>query len=758
LTDDTRTSWVVVALAIATMSGACNAGGGAGSSVERSGGGGSVVPVAGPGSPPLFPGGSGSDFGAAAGSGSPQPPLTDLRISPSEPTVTLVQGEPAPTVQFELHRENERVALPRWVVQDADIGTIDDAGVFTPRGDVGGATLVYGYVGDRFVSTQVAVILVAEQNGGVDSGTANSPGGYDGVGGEGPGGPVDAALRAVLDSMPVADASLDVLYPYDGTVFPLGLLSPLLMWAGSQSGDADAVRVRLHGKYYDYDGYFGRPPALTAGQPFIRHPIPQDVWRAATRSSRGGELNVEVTLAIAGQARGPMKRRFTIATGALQGTVYYQSYGTALDAPDLDGVGGPFGAATLAIRPGEAAPRLVAGQNDCRVCHSVSSQGQRLTTQVERDVTSSYDLFNGSAETSYGPQRSRILAWIGLSPDGSLGLGNARPLGIDDLDETRLYDMTTGDPVPAPGLNEFVRGASFPAFSHSGRQVAFNFESGPGNATIGAGNGLALVTMRFDAATRAFSEPRVAYQGGLPPGWPSFSPDENSLVFQLEVARGEHGYFESRSGGQGELWWANLLTGASHPLRRLNGDGYLPTSPATEHLADERLNFEPTVSPIATGGYAWVVFMSRRLYGNLATTPPSQSDPRRYDHTQIITTKKLWVAAIDLNLPDAEGRSTAVSDPSHPAFYLPAQELYAGNSRGFWVQDPCKPDGASCDSGVECCTGICQADLETGEPTCGAKAPGCVEELNRCQRPEDCCDATLQCINSICTHPAPILR
>ena len=37
------------------------------------------------------------------------------------------------------------------------------------------------------------------------------------------------------------------------------------------------------------------------------------------------------------------------------------------------------------------------------------------------------------------------------------------------------------------------------------------------------------------------------------------------------------------------------------------------------------------------------------------------------------TTKKLWVAAIDLNAP-------AGSDPSHPAFYLPAQELLAGNA------------------------------------------------------------------------------
>ena len=62
---------------------------------------------------------------------------------------------------------------------------------------------------------------------------------------------------------------------------------------------------------------------------------------------------------------------------------------------------------------------------------------------------------------------------------------------------------------------------------------------------------------------------------------------------------------------------------------------------------------------------------------------------------------KLWVAAIDLNAP-------AGTDPSHPAFYLPAQELLAGNSRGYWVVDPCHVDLTSCETGDECCGGFCR--------------------------------------------------
>ena len=105
---------------------------------------------------------------------------------------------------------------------------------------------------------------------------------------------------------------------------------------------------------------------------------------------------------------------------------------------------------------------------------------------------------------------------------------------------------------------------------------------------------------------------------------------------------------------------------------------YLPTGP-TNHGNDTVLNYEPTVNPIASGGYIWVIFTSRRLYGNVATTDPWQSDPRNYDVTKVAntTTKKLWVAAIDF-----ERKARHRLQPL-PAFYLPAQELLAGNMRGF---------------------------------------------------------------------------
>ncbi len=136
------------------------------------------------------------------------------------------------------------------------------------------------------------------------------------------------------------------------------------------------------------------------------------------------------------------------------------------------------------------------------------------------------------------------------------------------------------------------------------------------------------------------------------------------------------------------------------------------------------MNFEPTVNPVPSGGYAWVVFTSRRLYGNVATVPPYFSDPRFHDISKTPTTKKLWVAAIDLNAPPG-------TDPSHPAFYLPAQELLAGNSRGFWVVDPCKKDGNGCETGDECCGGFCRPGGDGGALVCSTAKPSCANCLGK---------------------------
>ena len=170
-------------------------------------------------------------------------------------------------------------------------------------------------------------------------------------------------------------------------------------------------------------------------------------------------------------------------------------------------------------------------------------------------------------------------------------------------------------------------------------------------------------------------------------------------------------------------------------------------NPATD---DMTLNYEPTVNPVPSGGYAWVVFTSRRLYGNVATINPYWSDPRNEDLSSTPTTKKLWVAAIDLN-------ATPGTDPSHPAFYLPAQELLAGNARGFWVVDPCQQDGTSCVTGDECCGGYCRAARGRRRAHVHATQPACSQEYEKCTTTADCCGANvgIQCIDGFCSQGSP---
>ena len=230
-----------------------------------------------------------------------------------------------------------------------------------------------------------------------------------------------------------------------------------------------------------------------------------------------------------------------------------------------------------------------------------------------------------------------------------------------------------------------------------------------------------LGVMTFDKTTKQFGPLTTLHTPAVARTalFPSFLPTNDGVVFERETRYNGHDYGGTRSDARRRAAEPGARTSARtpssggstsrrstpkrparQPERQERRRSYLPTGP-NAHDDDTTLNYEPTVNPVPSGGYAWVVFTSRRLYGNVATINPFYSDPRFHDLTSTPTPKKLWVAAIDLNAP-------AGTDPSHPAFYLPAQELLAGNSRGYWVVDPCKSDGNSCETGDECCGGFCR--------------------------------------------------
>jgi len=208
-----------------------------------------------------------------------------------------------------------------------------------------------------------------------------------------------------------------------------------------------------------------------------------------------------------------------------------------------------------------------------------------------------------------------------------------------------------------------------------------------------------------------------------------------------------------------------VATKKSSKLFNLNGGTssggtYLPSHAAALLPAgDDQLNYEPTINPQVTGGYAWVVFTSRRMYGNIATINPYWSDPRFEDLSAQPTTKKLWVAAINPN-------ATPGTDPSYPAFYLPGQELLAGNSRGYWVLNQCEAAGPPtaanlCTSNLDCCATTppaapvaCTLDAPpaTTAHCSSSAASSCAANGAACSTSSQCCGFPASvCAQNVCT-------
>jgi hypothetical protein len=719
-------------------------------------------------------------------------------------TITVPAGSKAPTVKYTATLEGQPAKVT-WSVDRGDLGTIAagpaSTGVFAPTGTTGGLVNVLALLGGQTVQRQVFIKLTAPLQNGANSATEGSQiatmssqlttgGGVGGVGGEGLGPPVTSFPTTTMSA---ASQALTFLYPYNNTVWPRGMLAPLLMWSWTP-GDADAIKIELKttSGSFSWTGQFGRPALAT---PYIRSPIPQDVWAMATNTAGGpttgttpDQLVVSLTVAKSGVAYGPISETWTVAPGLMAGTVYYESYGThtvmnSLDQAWPNGTGGQYGAAILAIKAGSTAPAVVAGTasplnsgTGCRVCHEVSADGSTLVVQHGEDLyfpTSSYDLKNANAETPLTGYNSTF-GWAGIYIDGSMALTNEAQLaaGQQSVSQNFAFPPTSMTPLAVNGLpSGFQAGA--PAFSPDGTHVSFELLAGTLGTITGSVTGQSnLVSLDFDKATLTFSNPKLlatmpgggnAGGGGQNAGLPAFFPTNDAVVFhnQLSNPPALHRYNTWR-GATAQVWWSDLATGTATPLATLNGfdnatkASYLPSS--VTHPDDTVVNYEPTAAPLVSGGYAWVVFTSRRLYGNLATNDPTVSDPRLYDandYTQI-TCKKIWVAAVDVgsiqNGKFVEGNAPG-TDPSHPAFYLPAQELMAGNMRGFWALDPCLADGTTCMTGDQCCGGYCEPTGDAGTLTCGQVKTTCSGLQDKCSTATDCCNAGAICVNGFCALP-----
>ncbi|MFO0618317.1 MAG: hypothetical protein U0414_37330 [Polyangiaceae bacterium] len=611
----------------------------------------------------------GNCTGFCGAGGNANAPLT---LVPPSATIDVVDGVASP-VDFAAMAGGVEVN-PTWQVDLSSIATVDGQGVVAATGTAGGEVVLTAKLNNQTATATVTVHIKKTINpGGV------TPGQQD-------------ALRNAATQ----DASVVWAYPYDKTVFPKGLLPPEMMW--NNSGVGDLYRVHLTNAFVDFEFF-------TTADPPSRFLMPDTDWTQITESGPGGKLTLEVSRLILGQSTATkvINHEWTIANGSMKGTIYYWS----------NNVG-----QVLRIKPGATAPEnflTAAGVTNgtpgqCTTCHAVSANGSTLILGGDQPTSTFNLLTNTSAfNVSSVGKATRNWAMPAISPDGNVLIENNEqgipgpPGGSDGM-----WDTHTGQHITGTGLDGVF--LDMPAFAPDGKKIAFVDHGTKG-----------LCVYDYDAATKQVSNKVDLVPNGGVPGvviaFPSVSPDHESVVYH-------RGPLDTRN-GNADLFLARVsFPGLQIPLANLNGTGY----PFAAGSRDLSWNYEPTFAPVNSGGYAWVVFTSRRTYGNRLTGGAN-------------AVKQLWVAAIDQNV--------GTTDPSHPAFRMPGQDDNL-NMRGFWALDPCKQAGDSCATGSECCNKNCDMGV------CKDPNPnGCSDNGNSCVTAADCCDVQAECINNVCSAAPP---
>ena len=507
---------------------------------------------------------------------------------------------------------------------------------------------------------------------------------------------VPPEVKDAFDDAVLPDPALDLLYPYDRTVFPRGLAGPTMMWNGG--GAADIYRVHVESSTFDFTGYASAPPPSRYALPLV----PSDVWLQLTDSVIG-DVSIELQRWDGTNAYLPETRTWTISTANLRGSIYYWEVNNG-DVVRLD--------------PGAAAPTtfLEKQEGQCVACHSVSRDGSTIVASHEGGY-SPWSLFDaGSGEALYTTDDAS--GFQAISPEGDYVVWrqwsdasfapSAMVLSLADSNAPlALLEPPGGTPV-------------HPAWSPDGHTIAFGLRT-DGNGLDFTSSTLWLASVDVD--TPQFGDLRqIAANDATRPAiiYPTFSPDSQWLAFNRAT--------QSRTrGAAGELWMID--TGGTTELLLQNANGVAMIPDAQQHAS-----YEPTFSPVSAGGYFWLVFVSERTYGNLIV-----------DEEPTTRRKQLWVTAIDASPQPGQ-------DPSHPAFWLPGQDPADHNMRGSWALSPCKGLGAPCEAGYECCEGFCIWDEDAGENVCGVPQ-GCAQLDDACDTAADCCDDAAVCIGGFCTEP-----
>lgn len=684
-------------------------------------------------------GGTGGDATADTGTGNDGGMLlgdsglgtaTSLAITPPDSTITvtsLTMPQTETLTARVTYSGGSTVSMPAtWSVDVPAIATITSGGVVTPSGATFGKINVTAKVGSLTATTTVTVALSLVV----------------------PSASVPTGNQSMLGGATTADPAVTAFaYPYDQTVFPLGLQPPELQWNGGSAGD----QYLLHLTAPNLD-----VAVFTTADPPSRYTLTQALWNTITSSAATQSVAVQLNRlpSGSGSAYVSAKQTWKIANADLRGIIYYWEISvgqivaldlaTGTNQPVFDsGSSATLGTPVPINSSGAPTPPWEdngAGKK-CVACHSVSKDGSTLVS-----------IFSKASPGSTGPLGVISLAndtitaisdyttdgtYDALTPDGAYS--------VVDYSGKTMTMLSTATAMPVASALDGQANLCDPTFSPDGTLFALASNCDPGFGYPVEFRTSDLTLYSFSAsASPYFTNPQTVLTSagvGDAIAFPSFSPDSKFIVYQ----RGDYSrakYTDSsmtNTHGNDDLYIAPAAANAAQiALSNLNGTSVLPTQ-------DLHLNYAPTVNPIAVGGYFWVVFTSPRDYGNEMVAPGTAypNDPTYANR------KQLWVAAIDANV--------GTTDPSHPAFWLPGQDFTTANMFGYWALAPCKrtpTDGgtASCTAGFECCSGYC----ENG--SCSMQSMGCSNLGDKCTTTSNCCStsgSTIACIGGFCEPQQP---
>jgi hypothetical protein len=505
--------------------------------------------------------------------------------------------------------------------------------------------------------------------------------------------PVDPGIKDGFGQAGDPDPALTLLYPYDNTVFPRGLTGPTIQWNGG--GANDLYYIHVYNDYFEFKAYTKVPPPSRYNFPTL----PADIWLKLTASTEG-PVKLDIQRFDGVKAYLAKTQTWTIAPANLTGTVYYWEVNNG-NVVRLN-IGADKPEQFIQKPPGVS----------CVACHSVSKDGSRIAAAFHGGYSPWNTIDAATGQVLYFPDLAS--GFQAISPNGSHVLwGQSDETGILKLstynDKTVLANLT------APGGKPV-----HPVWSGDGSKIAFARKTDGNWLDF---NNSELWLAEIDLMTNTFSNVKQIVDKMPAPlsttTFPTFAPDSQWIAFnRLNQAR--------TRGANTEVWITNLDGSAQTRLDLANGTGIVEPG-------QDKTTYEPTFLPVSVGGYYWLIIGSERKYGNTLTDTNPGS--RR---------KQLWVTAIDSNIEPGK-------DPSHPAFWLPGQELNNSNMRGEWALAPCKQIGEGCNAGFDCCGGFCYAAEEGQPPTCNNMPDTCSHLGDACEVDAACCDGEGTCIGGYCS-------